>query len=203
MPFVGARRAETPVKAAERVSLRSGDRIAIRPIAPDDKDRLVAGFAHLSDTARYQRFLGVMQRLTSSQLRYLTEIDHRDYEALVAVGPDDAGFVGVARYVRDPQRPDHAEVAVAVIDDWQNRGVATELLRQLSARARAEGIETFTATCLASNRPVLELLRELGEAHTSGTSDETVDVEIRLPTDSHHSSPLRLALRAAAADRSR
>jgi acetyltransferase len=184
---------------ADPVKLRSGERITIRPIAPDDKERLAAGFSHLSETARYQRFLGAMQRLTTSQLRYLTEVDHHDHEALVALGPDEAGFIGVARYVRDAQRPDHAEVAVAVVDDWQNRGVATELLRRLSARARAEGIETFTATCLSSNQQVLELLRELGEAHTSGLpSAGTVDVEIRLPANAEQSSPLRTALRAAA-----
>jgi RimJ/RimL family protein N-acetyltransferase len=184
----------------ESVSLHSGDQIGIRPITPDDKEQLAAAFAHLSETARYQRFLGPIQRLTTSQLRYLTELDHHAHEALVATGPGEAGFVGVARYVRDPERPDHAEVAVAVVDDWQNRGVATELLRRLSARAAAEGIEAFTATCLASNRAVLDLLRELGEAHTSGMPvDGTVDVEIRLPTDSARQAPLRAALRAAAA----
>jgi RimJ/RimL family protein N-acetyltransferase len=184
----------------DAVKLRSGDRIAIRPIAPDDKERLAEWFSHLSDEARYQRFLGAMRRLTNSQLRYFTEVDHRDHEALVALGPGEDVVVGVARYVRDQERPNHAEVAVAVVDDWQNRGVATELLRRLSARARAEGIEMFTATCLSTNRRVLEVLRELGEAHTSGLpSAGTVDVEIRLPPDAEPSSLLRRALRAAAA----
>jgi acetyltransferase len=184
---------------ADTATLRSGDQITIRAIAPADKERLAEGFSHLSDDARYQRFLGVMQRLTSSQLRYLTEVDHHDHEALVALAPGDVDIVGVARYVRDQETPDHAEVAVAVVDDWQNRGVATELLRRLSARARAEGIEMFTARSLSSNRRVLELLRELGEAHTSGPpSAGTVDVEIRLPADAATSSPLRTALRAAA-----
>jgi RimJ/RimL family protein N-acetyltransferase len=197
-PTIVRRRAQAIAEAT--VTIRSGDRITIRPIARKDKERLAEWFSHLSDDARYQRFLGAMRRLTTSQLRYFTEVDHHDHEALVALAPGETGFVGVAQYVRDKERPNHAEVAVAVVDDWQDRGVATELLRRLSARARAEGIDMFTAMCLSSNRRVLELLRELGEAHTSGLpSAGTVDVEIRLPADAEPSSPLRKALRTAAA----
>ena len=64
--------------------------------------------------------------------------------------------------MRWPEAPDSAEVAVAVVDDWQGRGLGSALLEELTERAGEEGIERFTATVLAENRQVIELLRGLG-----------------------------------------
>jgi GNAT superfamily N-acetyltransferase len=67
-------------------------------------------------------------------------VDHRDHEALLAVIPGSSKSVGVTRYVRDHERPDRAEIAVAVLESWQGRGVGKALLRVLADRARNEGI---------------------------------------------------------------
>ena len=72
----------------------------VRPIRPGDKELLAAGFDRLSDDSRYRRFLTSMPRLSSSQLAYLTEVDHRDHEALLAIDEASGRAVGVARYVR-------------------------------------------------------------------------------------------------------
>jgi hypothetical protein len=81
--------------------------------------------------------------------------------------------VGIARFIRDEKDPRRAEVAIAVVDDWQQRGVATELLRRLFVRAREEGIRTFTALVAEDNQRVLELIDDLGPdvravAHEAG-----------------------------------
>jgi hypothetical protein len=91
-------------------------RLVIRPIEPGDRTAVLAGFDRLSAESRYRRFLSPHDHLTAAELRYLTDVDHHDHEALVAVDPDTGEGVGVARYVRDPQRPDSAEIAVAVAD---------------------------------------------------------------------------------------
>jgi GNAT superfamily N-acetyltransferase len=85
-----------------------------------------------------------MPKLTEGMVRYLTEIDHHDHEAIIALDEQTGEGIGVARYVRDQERPEVAEVAVTVIDDWQGRGLGTLLLEVISARAREEGITTFT-----------------------------------------------------------
>jgi GNAT superfamily N-acetyltransferase len=113
-------------------------------------------------------------------LSYLTELDHHDHEALVAVG-DDGALVGVARFVRRTGDRRAAEVAVTVADDWQGRGVGTTLLELLADRARAEGISRFTAIILARNRSMLALAEDLGGVRTIERTAGTIEVEITLP----------------------
>ena len=100
-------------------------------------------------------------------VRYLTEIDHHDHEAIAALDARTGEGIGVARYVRDPQRRDAAEVAVTVIDDWQGKGVGTLLLEVLGARARQEGISSFTALMLATNQEMMEVTRPSGRCGSS------------------------------------
>ncbi len=114
-------------------------------------------------------------------VRYLTEIDHHDHEALVAVDEATGEGVGVARYVRDPQRGDVAEVAVTVIDDWQGRGLGTLLLEVISARAREKGITTFTALMLASNEEMMDLFRRLDPMRIVDRGGGRVEIELPIP----------------------
>lgn len=183
----------------EAVSLSDGSQIWIRAIEPADKELMRTGFDRLSGDSRYFRFFTPVSRLTEKQLAYFTEVDHRDHEALVAVGPADEP-VGVARFIRDPDRPDTAEVAVTVVDAWQRRGVATELLLRLVERARAEGIKRFAATCLVMNHDVIDLLQHLGVTRTSLPEAGVVRLEVELPEQEIRGHPIHHALRTAATE---
>jgi GNAT superfamily N-acetyltransferase len=57
-------------------------------------------------------------------------------ESILALNEEGTAGLGIARYVRHVSRPDAAEVAVTVIDDWQGRGLGTLLLEAVSGRAR-------------------------------------------------------------------
>ena len=161
----------------EEVELAGGGRVVIRPIEPEDRDELAAGFERLSPESRYRRFFGPMKELSPRDLDRLTRVDHHDHEALVAVDPDTGRGVGVARFVRT--KPDEAEPAVVVADDWQGRGVASQLLSRLAARAREEGVTTFRAPVLAQNASAIALLRRLGDSETTHLGRE-VELEIDL-----------------------
>jgi RimJ/RimL family protein N-acetyltransferase len=180
---------------AER--LRDGEQILIRPIRPEDREELAAGMERLSPESRYRRFFTPTSGLTASELSYLTEVDHHDHEALVALEPATEHGIGVARFVRSPQDPELAEVAVAVADSWQNRGVATALLARLAERAREEGVRRFSAEILADNRPMLELIEELGDVTARRLDQGSVEVELELPPEGLGAT-LRATLRAAA-----
>ena len=163
-----------------QVTLRSGHQALVRPLRPDDGPGLAEAFEQLSETSRYRRFFAVKPRLSEGTLALLTDVDHHDHEALVALAPDSGQLVGVARFFRLSGQPDQAEVAVTVIDSWQRRGLGTVLLRELAQRAATEGIRHFTAEILAENGPMLTLAHRLGLADTN-LHGGTVSALIELP----------------------
>ncbi len=143
---------------------------------------VVSGFYRLSPTSSYRRFLSASPVLSKGMLHRLAEVDHRDHEAILALDERGEEGLGVARYVRDPERRDRAEVALTVLDAWQGRGLGTLLLDVISARARQQGINTFTALMLAENRTMRDLLEHLGPVRVIDEERGTVEVEVQLPT---------------------
>jgi GNAT superfamily N-acetyltransferase len=156
--------------------LPDGTALVVRPIRPEDKALLTGGLARLSPASRQKRFLGPKHRFTLAELRYLTEIDGVDHVAYVALrGDAPTELVAVARLVRNPENPLAAEIAVAVGDCFQRRGVGTLLGDLLATAARDRGIRWLTATMAADNAPAHRLFRHvstrLGERH-DGAVDE-------------------------------
>ena len=126
--------------------LPDGTQILIRPIRPDDKGMLEQGLHNLSETSVQRRFLTPKPSFSRSELRYLTEVDGRNHVALVAERPNAPvrALIGVARYVRLPDDPEAAEVAVVVADHWQGRG------HRHPARGRAGAARPRPRQCAAS-----------------------------------------------------
>ena len=67
------------------VVLRDGSRARIRQWSPSDRELLVNGFYRLSATSSYRRFLSASPVLTDQMVHVLTDVDHRDHEAMLAV----------------------------------------------------------------------------------------------------------------------
>jgi RimJ/RimL family protein N-acetyltransferase len=180
------------------VTLVDGSTLVVRPISPDDREDLDAGFRRWSAESRYRRFLGGVSELRPRLLDYLTSVDHHGHEALVARDAATGEGVAVGRFIRDKQNPRRAEMALAVGDDWHGRGVGTALLALLVDRAREEGVDTFTASVLAENTPMIAVLASIGEPHVVGRDGSVVELEIPLPAEGvgEHLAGL---LRAAAA----
>ena len=160
---------ETAVKAKpamipQRAKLRDGTAVFIRPVQPTDKSLLAKALEQMSDRSRYHRFAMVVRELSDGQLSYLTEIDNENHVAWVAIDHSERveRAVGVARYIRLDETSDEAEVAVAVADTHQGRGLGTILLGRLAQSARDNGVRRFLAFVCCDNAPVLKLVRELG-----------------------------------------
>lgn len=161
--------------------MRDGSHVRIRQGRRSDRDLLLRGFERLSPESRYRRFLAAMPELSEGMISYLTAIDHHDHEAMIAIDEQTGEGVGVARYVRNPDRRDVAEVAVTVIDDWQGRGLGTLLLEAISARARDEGITSFTALMLATNEEMMDLLARLDPVRIIDREPGTIEIEVAIP----------------------
>jgi RimJ/RimL family protein N-acetyltransferase len=148
------------------LTLSDGTPITLRPIRPDDKKGLAAGYSHLSERSRLRRFLGPKPRLTSSDLRYLTEVDGVNHYAVVATSG--RYIVGVARWARLVDLPDEAEVAVVVGDPLHGRGLGKILARNLADTARAHGIRRVRASILSDNPPAMALMSLIAGRLTDG-----------------------------------
>jgi GNAT superfamily N-acetyltransferase len=178
------------------VCLADGSRMTLRPVQPQDKPLLAAAFDELSERSRYRRFFTPLRELDERQLGYLTEVDHHDHEALLAIDTRSGCCAGVARFAR--VAADVAEPAVVVVDRWQRLGLGTALLERLAERAREEGVTRFAAVVLAENRDAISLVRNLGDA-TRERSGDVLRFEIALPERTGAGPSLRALLRAAAA----
>jgi protein lysine acetyltransferase len=163
--------------------LADGTRLRFRPLRSDDRDRLAGLFARLTFESRRRRFFSPKPALTTRELAFLTDIDHVAHEAIAAVDQRDGSIVGVARYIRVPDRLRVADVAAEVADEIQNMGVGTELAARLVDRARANGFTLLTATTLWENRPARALMRRLGfRARASHGGEIELELELN-PND--------------------
>jgi acetyl coenzyme A synthetase (ADP forming)-like protein len=140
------------------VALRDGGTVRVRPVARGDAAALRAFLGGLSEESRWLRFFTGGVNLDVATERIVAGAGR----GLVAVAGDPERIVGHADYV--PESPDRAEVAFAIADEWQGRGIATVLLAHLAERAQRAGIATFTATVLPGNHRMIQVFRDSGFA---------------------------------------
>jgi len=152
--------ADYPSEYELSVVLRDGSGVQIRPIRPDDGDLIKDLFERLGPESRYFRFFRVKNTLDPEEIEYFTNVDYHERMALVAIAQD--RFIGVGRYDALADDPSTAEVAFAVADDHQGRGVGTELLLLLTSYARNHGIKRFKAYVLPENRQMMRVFRNSG-----------------------------------------
>jgi RimJ/RimL family protein N-acetyltransferase len=152
-----------PRELERELVLRDGARVRIRPIRPEDAPRLVAAYERLSAHSAYQRFFSVRRRLPPDWAQFLTTVDYRRRLALIAERPQNGGMelLGVARY--EPSPDDAPEVALVILDAWQNRGLGTALFQALLEAGQTRGIRRFRAWVLADNVRMLDLIHRYGD----------------------------------------
>jgi RimJ/RimL family protein N-acetyltransferase len=151
-----------PPAAPGELILADGTSLEVRALEGSDRDGLRALFARLSPESRHRRFLSPKPHLSERELTYLTDVDHVDHEALVALDPCDGSIVAVARYARVRAGLPVADVAMVVADDMQRMGIGTRLGRLLVARARANCFDRLVADTFSDNHPARALMRRLG-----------------------------------------
>jgi RimJ/RimL family protein N-acetyltransferase len=165
-------------READRLVLRDGRRVALRPLRRADRDSQAALFARLSPESRRRRFLTPKPRLSAADLDHLSDVGHPGHEARAAIDERDGTIVGISRYVVHSERPAVAEVAIEVADDFQNHGIGAALAERTLSDARANGMRTLTATALWENRAARALLRRFGfrAQRTGGELEMALDL---------------------------
>ena len=166
--------------AARDVVLRDGTTMRLRPPTRDDEDALVAFLERLSAESRYLRFHG-HPRVGPALVEATLDPDWLERGALAGTIAGDGGerVVALGSYVRlrDPSR---AEVAFAVADELQGKGVGTRLLEQLAQEAANAGIERFIAEVLGGNRAMLGVFEQAGFELTREWQSGVTEVELAI-----------------------
>jgi protein lysine acetyltransferase len=134
---------------------KHGPDLLVRPLQNGDVRTVLQVFERLGEGSRRARFNGPKPCLSDAELRQLAAED-RSHHALVAYVEGDPRPIAIARLVRDGSS---AEIAFAVADEYQHRGVGSALTAELIADARAAGITEIVAQTTNDNPAALALLR--------------------------------------------
>ncbi len=156
------------------VVLHDGSTVSLRPVRPDDGEVLAELFAGLDPTSQAFRFFSGAADLKRAG-RLMADVDYSSRYGLVAFRGKDHRPVGHGVYLEIG--PGAAEVAFAVADDFQGRGLGTILLAHLAETAGDNGIATFRAEVMPSNRRMIDMFRESGFPVEIESSPEGLGVE--------------------------
>ena len=161
-------------------ALADGRHVEIRALKPDDRDALLAAVGRTSAQSLYRRFFGARRGFTEQEIAFFVDVDFASHVALVAtVGKEGRPVIaGGARYV--VVAPGKAEVAFAVVDQYQGRGIGAALMRHLAAIAREAGLRQLVAEVLPDNIPMLKVFEKSDLPLTTKREPQVVHVRLDL-----------------------
>ena len=166
-----------PSAMIDRLALRDGRSVTVRPILPQDADAERAFVSTMSPTSRYRRFHLGMSELPEWMLQAFTQIDYRTHFALIAEANDvddqQHPLVADARYVVNEDGAS-AEFALAVADDWQGLGLGQEMMTRLMRHAKSAGLARLSGDVLINNEAMLGLMQRLNADITPDLQDESL-----------------------------
>jgi GNAT superfamily N-acetyltransferase len=160
--------------AVER--LRDRRDIVIRALAPTDREALRVAVGKVGPQSLYRRFFGFKRQFSEKEVDYYVNVDFDHHVALVAV--IDQEIVGAGRYIRG--EPGQAEIALAVTDAWQGKGVGALLVKHLFMLARAQGLKHMHADVLAENTSMLKVFAHAGVSLKTSSRSGVVHVVMDL-----------------------
>ncbi len=160
--------------------LRDGRSMAIRALRPDDQAELLAAVDRSSAQSRYRRFFGAKRHFSDGEIAFFVNVDFVNHVALVAVVEEGGRptIVGGGRYV--VVQPGRAELAFAVVDQYQGQSIGAALMRHLIAIARDDGLTELIADILPDNIPMLKVFEKCGLHMSTRHEARMVRVSLQL-----------------------
>jgi acetyltransferase len=168
-----------PVQYVKPWRFEDGTEVIIRPIRPEDEQLIVRFHGNLSDRSIYQRYFRHFPLDDRVAHDRLLRVCFGDYDREIALVAESTGsknqqaeILAVGRLSK-AHLLNEAELALLIADDYQGRGLGSELARRLIEIARSEKLERMTVDVLGENRQMLEVCEGLG-FHLSLTEDDVV-----------------------------
>jgi RimJ/RimL family protein N-acetyltransferase len=160
--------------------LRNGQRVEIRALRSQDREDMLVAVGRTSSRSLYRRFFAVRRDFSEAETSFFLNLDFVKHVALIAVAEEGGRPVisGGGRYI--VTKPGQAEIAFAVVDQFQGQGIGTALFRHLSSLAREAGLREFVAEVLAENAPMLKVFEKSGLEATTRRESQTIHVVLQL-----------------------
>lgn len=161
--------------------MRDGTPLLLRPMKPEDEPLVSDFLSKCSEETIYFRYFRLIKKWTHEMLIRFTQNDYDREMGLMAIGrpPGPEVMVGVCRLVIEANR-ETAEFAIIVADQWQGKGLGPKLMEEVIAIARERGVNLLWGEVLATNQPMLEMVKRLGFSLTRQTESQTFRVEMLL-----------------------
>jgi GNAT superfamily N-acetyltransferase len=160
-------------------TLRDGRGVEIRALRPADRAGLISAVERVGEASLRRRFFGTKRHFSEKEIAFFVDVDFATHVALVAVADEGrSAIVAGARYV--VVCPTAAEVAFAVTDQYQGRGLGVLLIRHLTGIARRAGLREFVAEVLADNQPMMRVFKASGLPFTTRRDGAAIHVTLTL-----------------------
>lgn len=169
-----------PRELEEKVTLRTGETVKIRPIKPEDEPDHQEFLARTSPEDKYFRFFRSVDDISHTQMARFTQIDYDREMAFVVRAKKDTGdeeTVGVVRIVCDADRVD-GEFSIIIRSDKQQLGLGTILMDKIIRYARAKGVKQLTGQILMENEAMLNLARKFNFSSVADYQDKVISVSL-------------------------
>ncbi len=150
-----------PSQWQRHIEVKSGWRIFVRPIRPEDEPLIHAMLRHVTSHDLRLRFFGPMKEFSHAFIARLTQLDYARSMAFVALDEASGEIAGVVRLHSDSIY-ETGEYAILLRSDLKGRGLGWALMQLIIEYARAEGLKTIWGDVLAENTVMLEMCRSLG-----------------------------------------
>jgi RimJ/RimL family protein N-acetyltransferase len=160
--------------------LRNGRRVEIRALRPEDRDGMLAAIDRTSAQSLYRRFFGAKRHFTDQEKSFFLDVDFVNHVALVAVLEESGQPViaGGGRYI--VVKPEQAEVAFAIVDQYQGQGIGAALMSHLTRIAREAGLRELIAEVLPENAAMMRVFETSGLQFSKKRESQTVHFVLHL-----------------------
>ncbi|WP_079571407.1 GNAT family N-acetyltransferase [Bradyrhizobium erythrophlei] len=161
-------------------TLRDGRRVEIRALRHEDRNGLEQAVSRASAESLRRRFFSIRRHFSEQEMEFFSDIDFVSHVALVAVAEEGRGpvIVGGGRYI--VLEPGRAEVAFALIDEYQGQGIGAALMRHLAAIARDAGLKELIAEVLPENTAMVKVFKKSGLHPTTRREADIMHVTLQL-----------------------
>ncbi|MBN2568909.1 MAG: GNAT family N-acetyltransferase, partial [Deltaproteobacteria bacterium] len=161
--FIPGKKGEYPENIESYRVTKMGLGVLLRPVKISDEPLLKDFFYSLSDKSLYRRFISRRKDMPHERLQSFTVIDYTKEMIILAVVEKEGNekIIGIGQYGIE-EKSHSAEVAFAVVDNYHNKGIATEILSYLTYLAKRRGLLGFTAEVLVENKPMLRVFEKMG-----------------------------------------